>query len=80
MDINCKYTPKITLYRLDTGTTIVAKLKKKSYEAMPIPVGAIIKFYTETKPAWKKDENGEWIQDFSRNDIWLTSYIIESYN
>lgn len=80
MDINCKYTPKITLYRLDTGTTIVAKLKKKSYEAMPIPVGAIIKFYIETKPAWKKDENGEWIQDFSRNDIWLTSYIVESYN
>ena len=80
MDINCKYAPKITLYRLDTGTTMVAKLKKKSYESMPIPVGAIIKFYTETKPAWKKDENGEWIQDFSRNDIWLTSYIIESYN
>ena len=79
-DVNCKYTPKITLYRLDTASTIVAKLKKKSYEAMPIPVGAIIKFYTETKPAWKKDENGEWIQDFSRNDTWLTSYIIESYN
>lgn len=80
MDVNCKYTPKITLYRLDTGTTIVAKLKKKSYESMPIPVGAIIKYYTETKPAWKKDENGEWVQDFSRNDIWLTSYIVESYN
>lgn len=79
-DVSCKYTPKITLYRLDTGTTIVAKLKKKSYESMPIPVGAIIKFYTETKPAWKKNEDGEWIQDFSRNDTWLTSYIIESYN
>ena len=59
---------------------MVAKLKKKSYESMPIPVGAIIKFYTDMKPAWKKDENGEWVQDFSRNDIWLTSYIIESYN
>ena len=79
-DINCKYTPKITLYRLDTGSTIVVKLKKKSYESNPLPVGAIIRFYTETKPAWKKDENGEWIQDFSRNDTWLTSYIIESYN
>lgn len=79
-DVNCKYTPKITLYRIDTASTIVAKLKKKSYEAMPIPVGAIIKFYTEIKPAWKKDENGDWKQNFSRNDIWLTSYIIESYN
>lgn len=80
IDVNCKYTPKITLYRLDTASTIVAKLKKKSYEAMPIPVGSIIKFYTDTKPAWKKDENGGWKQDFSRNDTWLTSYIIESYN
>lgn len=79
-DVNCKYTPKITLYRLDTGSTMVVKLKKRAYESNPIPAGAIIKFYTETKPAWKKDENGEWIQDFSRNDIWLTSYIIESYN
>lgn len=80
MDVNCKYTPKITLYRLDTGTTMIVKLKKRSYESNPLPVGAIIKFYVETKPAWKKDENEEWIQDFSRNDTWLTSYIIESYN
>ena len=80
MDINCRYTPKITLYRLDTGTTITVKLKKKSYESNPLPVGAIIKFYTDMKPAWKKDDQGNWIQDFSRNDTWLTSYIIESYN
>lgn len=80
MDVNCKYTPKLTLYRLDTGTTMIVKLKKRSYESSPLPVGAIIKFYTETKPAWKKDENGEWKQDFSRNDTWLISYTIESYN
>lgn len=80
MDINCKFTPKITLYRLDTGITITVKLKKKSYELNPLPVGAIIKFYVETKPAWKKDEQDNWVQDFSRNDTWLTSYTIESYN
>ena len=80
MDVNCKFTPKLQLYRLDTGTTTTVKLKRKSYENNPLPVGAIIKFYTETKPAWKKDENGEWQQDFSRNDTWLASYIIESYN
>jgi DNA polymerase III alpha subunit len=80
MDVNTKYTPKITLYRLDTGTTVVAKLKKKSYESNPLPQGAIIKFYTETKPAWKKDENDNWVQDFSRNDVWITNYSIDSYN
>jgi hypothetical protein len=80
MDVNTKYTPKITLYRLDTGTTVVAKLKKKSYESNPLPQGAIIKFYTEIKPAWKKDENDNWVQDFSRNDVWITNYSIDSYN
>ena len=80
MDVNCKYTPKLTLYRLDTGTTITAKLKKASYEKNPLPTGAIIKFYTETKPAWKKDENDQWVQDYSRSDVWVTNYNIESYN
>lgn len=80
MDVNCKYTPKLTLYRLDTGSTMVAKLKKKSYENNPLPQGSIIKFYTETKPAWKKDENDNWIQDFSRTDVWITNYSIDSYN
>ena len=80
MDVNTKYTPKLTLYRLDTGTTITAKLKKASFEKMPLPVGAIINFRTETKPAWKKDADGSWQQDFSRNDTWLNWYNIEQYN
>jgi hypothetical protein len=80
MNVDCKYTPKLTLYRLDTGTTMVCKLKKKSYESNPLPTGAIIKFYTEVKPGWKKDEQGQWQQDFSRNDVWVTNYSIDSYN
>ena len=80
MDVNCKYTPKLQLYRLDTGTTVSVKLKKKSYESNPLPVGAIINFQLETKPAWKKDENGGWVQDFSRNDTWISHYSIDSYN
>ena len=80
MDINCKHTPKLQLYRLDTGATVTAKLKKKSYESNPLPVGAIINFQLETKPAWTKDENGEWQQDFSRSDTWISSYSINSYS
>jgi hypothetical protein len=80
MDVNCKYTPKLQLYRLDNGTTVTAKLKKKSYEQNPLPVGAIINFQLETKPAWKKDENGGWVQDYSRSDTWISHYTINSYN
>lgn len=80
MDVNCKYTPKITLYRLDTGTTITAKLKKKSYESNPLPTGAIINFQLDTKHGWRKDENDQWQPDYSKQDLWLTSYTIGSYN
>ena len=80
MDVNCKYTPKVTLYRLDTGTTITAKLKKKSYESNPLPSGAIINFQLETKHGWRKDENDQWQPDYSKQDIWLTHYTIDSYN
>jgi hypothetical protein len=77
LDVNCKYTPKVSLYRLSDGQTISVKLKKKSYENNPISSGMIIDYRTEKKPAWKKDENDKWIQDYSREDVWLTSYIIE---
>ena len=76
LDINTKYTPKLSLYRLYDGQTISVKLKKKDYESNPIASGMIIDYRTMKKPAWKK-EGEEWVQDYSREDIWLTSYTIE---
>ena len=77
MDLNTKYsTFKAQLYQLSTGETITVKVKKKSYEQLPIAVGMVINYRTEKKPAWKKDGEN-WVQDYSREDIWLTSYTIE---
>lgn len=77
LEINTKYTPKLSLYRLYDGQTVSVKLKKKDYENNPVASGMIIDYRTTKKPAWKKDEKGEWVQDYSREDIWLTSYTIE---
>ena len=76
LDINTKYTPKISLYRLYDGQTLSVKLKKKDYENNPIASGMIIDYRTMKKPAWKKDGEN-WVQDYSREDIWLTSYTVE---
>ena len=76
LDINTKYTPKLSLYRLYDGQTISVKLKKKDYESNPIASGMIIDYRTMKKPAWKKDGEN-WVQDYSREDVWLTSYTIE---
>jgi hypothetical protein len=81
MDLNTKYsTFKIQLYKLNTGETLVCKMKKKSFENLPLTIGSVINFRTETKHGWRKDENGQWQPDYSKQDIWLTSYTIESYN
>lgn len=78
MDINTEYsTFKAQLYRVSLGDTITVKIKRKTYEQMPIAVGMIIDYRVESKPAWRKDENDQWVQDYSREDIWLTAYTID---
>ena len=76
LDINTKYTPKLSLYKLYDGQTISVKLKKKDYESNPVASGMIIDYRVTKKPAWKKDGDN-WVQDYSREDVWLTSYTIE---
>jgi DNA polymerase III alpha subunit len=76
LDINTKFTPKLLLYRLYDGQTLSVKLKKKDYESNPVASGMIIDYRVTKKPAWKKDGEN-WVQDYSREDIWLASYTIE---
>ena len=78
MYLNTKYsTFKAQLYRLYDGQIITVKFKKKAYEQMPIAVGMVINYRTEKQPAWKKLDDGSWQKDYSREDLWLTSYTIE---
>jgi DNA polymerase-3 subunit alpha len=77
LEVNTKYTPKLSLYRLYDGQTISVKLKKRDYENNPVASGMIIDYRVTKKPAWQKDEKGEWVQDYSREDLWISSYTIE---
>lgn len=78
MDLDTRYsTFRTQLYRLYDGKTITVKVKKKTYEQMPIAVGMVINYRTDKQPAWKMDENGKWQKDYSREDTWLSSYTIE---
>jgi hypothetical protein len=77
MDLNTKYsTFKVQLYRVSTGDTVTAKVSKKTYEQMPITAGEVINYRTTKKPAWKKDGDN-WVQDYSREELWLSSYTVE---
>ena len=75
LDVNCKYTPKITLYRLGDGQTTNVKLKKRSFECNPLASGMIIDYRIEKKNKWRK-ENDEWVQ-INEYEDWLNWYSVE---
>ena len=77
MSEDFKYSPKIGIYMLATGQQITVKISKKNYTQNPFMLGDVLSVTTENRPKWKKDENGEWVQDMSLGyDTWITRYSI----
>ena len=75
LDVNTKYSPKISVYHLDTGTTTTYKLSKAAYQKNPFDKGQIIKFYSQEKPK-SKLVDGEWIKT-SEKELWISTYLIK---
>ena len=74
IDVNTKYTPRFTIYKIDTGETISAKYSKRDYEQSELDKGKIIKFITTEKPR-KKLIDGHWV-DLEESELWIKSYKI----
>ena len=74
IDVNTKYTPRFTIYKIDTGETISAKYSKRDYEQSELDKGKIIKFVTTEKPR-KKLIDGHWV-DLEESELWIKSYKI----
>lgn len=72
IDINTKYTPRFTIYKIDTGETISVKYSKRDYEQSGLSKGEIIKFITTEKPR-KKLVDGHWI-DLEETELWIKAY------
>ena len=78
VDLNTKWTPRATVYMLDSGNTITVKIPKQSYQKQPFDKGNIIKFFTTEKPR-KRLVDGEWITT-GEMDLWVTNYLIKKTN
>jgi DNA polymerase III alpha subunit len=76
LNIDTKYSPKITMYLLDQGTTVTYKVSKKSYQNIPFEKGDVLKFYSEERPKSKKVD-GEWVKDPTVTEPWLTNYLVD---
>lgn len=75
MDINTKYSPKITIYHLYDGKTVTYKCQKRAYQNNPFDIGSIIKFNFEMRNKSRKDENGQWVK-LPETEPWITNYLI----
>ena len=75
LNVDAKYSPKITVYMLDTGATTTYKLGKMAYTKNPFDSGAIIRFYAEDRPKSRKVD-GQWVK-LSETEPWITNYLIK---
>ena len=73
LDVDEKYTPRITLYCLKNGKSVLCKINKTLFKENPLKKGDIIKaikFMEKYKQVkidgdWKRTEEKEW---------WLDAY------
>lgn len=77
MNIDTKYSPKLTIYELDTGKTVVYKMPKKIFATSGIEKGSILKFTYEVK-ARTTMVDGEWKKDFSVKEPWINKFMVKS--
>ena len=75
MDINTKYSPKLTVYQLWDGQTNTYKIQKRMFEKQPFSSGAFLQFRAEQRPKSKLID-GEWVKDYSQQELWISNYFI----
>lgn len=76
LDVNTKYSPKISVYMLATGETVSYKLAKAAYQRNPFDKGQVIRFYSEMRPR-SKLVDGVWVKDNSNMEPWITNYLVQ---
>lgn len=75
LDVDERYSPKVTLYKVASGNTGVMKILKKNFAQQPLSVGSLIKIQKwENQPAYRCIA-GERIRT-ERNELWLRQYVV----
>lgn len=75
-DIDTKYSPRIKIYRLDTGETVTYKLAKKDYNNNPISNHDLLKFTFERRNK-SRLVDGKWQKCLEEFEDWIKTYVIK---
>ena len=73
LDVDIKYTPKITLYCLNNGKTVLCKVSKTLFKNNPLKKGMIIRAIKFEEKNKLNYVNGEW-QRTSEKEWWMNGY------
>ena len=76
LDIDTKYSPRIKIYRLDTGETTTYKLAKKDYNNNPISNHDLLKFTFERRNK-SRLVDGKWQKCLEEFEDWIKTYVIK---
>lgn len=74
-DIDTKYSPKVTLYALWNGQTVVAKIAKKDFQNNPVVVNDTLRLTLENRPK-AKFVDGEWVRSTTETEPWIKYYSL----
>lgn len=76
LDVDTKYSPRIKMYKLDTGETVTYKLAKKDYNNNPISNHDLLKFTFECRNK-SRLVDGKWQKCLEEFEDWIKTYIIK---
>lgn len=74
IDIDTKYSPKITLYNLNSGNTKIFKVSKAIFEDNKIGIYDLIYLKSTKEKAKSKKVNGKWIKSHTETEWWIQEY------
>ena len=75
LDIDTKYSPKLTVYAIWNGEQRVVKVSKRDFQLNPLTKGDTIRLTIEQRPKAKLVD-GQWIKDESVKEDWLKYYSV----
>lgn len=75
--VDTKYSPKMTMYSLSDGKTVIAKMPIKDFRNNPVCIGDTVRVTFEERPK-SKLVDGTWVKSTTEKETWIK--YISYYN
>ena len=75
MDIDTKFSPKLSLYGVWSGEQRIVKVSKRDFQYNPLVKCDTIRLTIEQRPK-TKFVDGQWVKDENVKEDWLKYYSI----